>query len=300
MVDLWLKQRKVALQAEMWSDANSWLIDIQAAGGVPEISDWLIAIGAGLVFAVIANQKKWLTASGAVAGGVLATSIIALGGWAWALPGLSFFVLSSLLSRVDGHRVRRLEAVSEKGSRRDAAQVVANGGVAWVCLLGHALAPHPLWLWGYVGAFCAAAADTWATEVGTLLGGTPRLITTGKHVSTGTSGAVSMAGLLAAIAGALSVWGAGALVFESLSSIAAAVICTGAGFLGALVDTLLGATLQARYRDAHTGVTTERAHGESRPHSHVGGLRGFNNDRVNLVCTVAGAGVAVALAALLR
>ncbi len=254
------------------------------------------AFALGVLFGVSAYRLRWLSASGAVAGGAFGASIVALGGWRWAVPAVGFFVFSSLLSKLGRGRAARLAEVSEKGSRRDAGQVLANGGAAWLCLIGHALWPTGPWLWAYLGALGAAAADTWATEIGTLAGGTPRLVTTGRRVPAGTSGAVSAVGLLASGAGAAVVWALGAAVFAAVAEAGAAVVIVGSGVAGALVDSLLGATFQARYRDAHTGAPTERTTTGGQPNTLVRGLRLLNNDRVNLVCTLSGAGLALVLA----
>ena len=54
------------------------------------------------------------------------------------------------------------------------------------------------------GAIAAATADTWSTEIGTVLGGTPRhLITTGREVPPGTSGGVTIAGTLSGLTGSV-------------------------------------------------------------------------------------------------
>ena len=43
---------------------------------------------------------------------------------------LTFFILSSLLSRLGRSAKARYDLIFEKGSRRDHAQVLANGGIA--------------------------------------------------------------------------------------------------------------------------------------------------------------------------
>lgn len=258
----------------------------------------LVAVG----FAAAAYRARFLTLDGAVAAGGLAWSVLALGGAAWAVPGLTFFVLSSLLSRAGRRRKRAAEALAEKGGRRDAGQVYANGGVAWVLLVAHVFVPHDALYWGYAGAFAAAAADTWGTEIGTFVGGRTRLVWSGRPVPPGTSGGVSVAGTLGALAGA-------AAVFASLAPFAgpylgglgwgtAALLVVVGGFAAALLDSLAGATVQALYRDPAGRLTERRASG-SGPHPLVRGRRWITNDRVNLACTLGGALLAL-LGALVR
>lgn len=253
----------------------------------------LIAFGVGLLFAGLAYALRFLTLSGAIAAGGLGASLIALGGWAWTVPALAFFVLSSLLSKLGLKQKAGAEALSEKGSRRDVWQVLANGGVGWAVLLVHALDPNPIWYWGFLGAFAAATSDTWETEIGTLLLAKPRLVTTWRPVPSGTSGAVSWVGTLGGLLGAVVIWGLSVpLLTESYSvaSVLGGVAIVGGGLAASLVDSLLGATLQARFRDPVTGQETERTEGERL----VRGWRWLRNDAVNGLCTLTGALLAMA------
>ncbi len=259
------------------------LVGVAFLGGIGLMRS-LAGSAAGLLFAGATVRFRFLDRSGAVAGGVLAASILAFGGLAWVVPGGVFFLTSSLLSWMEGP-----EGVCLEKGGRNARQVFANGGVAWLLLLLYTIDPRPLWYAGHVGAFAAAAADTWATEIGTRRGGPPRLLTTWRRVPSGTSGAVTLTGTLAALAGSLTVslaaWpffeGGGLLVF----------VLTLSGFLAALADSLLGATLQARFVDPGTGEVSEtRGAGRSLHH----GLGWLDNDRVNLLNTFVGASLAMA------
>ena len=212
--------------------------------------------------------------------------LLALGGAAWAAPALVFFVLSSALSRAGRRRKRAAACLAAKGGRRDAAQVAANGGVAAAALAAWAVWPAPPLYGAFVGALAAAAADTWATEVGTLVGGPTRRLGVGAPVPPGTSGGVSLAGTLGTVAGAASV-ALAALPFGLAPALAAALAA--GGVAGAFADTALGATLQARYR-APDGRLTERHAADGRPLSLAAGRRWLGNDGVNAVCTAVGAG----------
>jgi uncharacterized membrane protein len=63
----------------------------------------------------------------------------------------------------------------------------------------------------------------------------------------------------------------------------------GSGFLASVLDSLLGATVQARYRDLSTGAETEQSFSVAGPNRLLRGWRWMNNDRVNLFATAAGA-----------
>ena len=181
------------------------------------------------------------------------------------------------------------------GGRRRALQVAANGGVAAVAaLLSRA---GPAWTAAFAGALAAAAADTWSTEIGGRSRVAPRLITTGAVVASGTSGGVTWLGTAGCAAGAAFIAAAAALL--GLVGAGAALAVAAGGIAGALADSLLGATLQVRYRCPACGAVGEKQrHGCDADGEPVSGLAWMTNDTVNLAATLIGAAVA-ALAVLL-
>ena len=67
-------------------------------------------------------------------------------------------------------------------------------------------------------------------------------------------------------------------------------IALAAGVAGSMVDSVLGATLQATYHCPRCNRQAEGSvHACGMPTQHVRGLRWFDNDRVNLVATGTGA-----------
>ena len=270
------------------------------AGAGALMPDWLVRVTAGLVaaaaIALAARRAGSLSTSGAAAATAVGTAAVAAG-WAWGALLVLYFVASSLLSHAGGtEKARRIESIVAKGGARDAIQVVANGGVFALCALcamaaggdaARALAA------GATGALAAAAADTWATEVGTLFGGTPRALLTLRRVPAGTSGAVSAAGTVAMIAGALFL----ALAARVLGLTDALAAVTLGGTAGAMADSLIGATLQERrWCDACARGTERRVHDCGAPTRLAGGLAVVDNDAVNLLATLVGATAAALLA----
>lgn len=264
----------------------------------PSLEVLVLAAVLAAGFAGGARRAGFLDRSGAAAGAALAFLVVGFGGWAWAVPSLIFFVLSSLLSRVGRRRKEASERRHAKGSVRDAGQVLANGGVGGVLLLLYALHPAELFYWGFLGAFAAAAADTWATELGQLSRARPRLLLVGPPVPKGTSGGISPVGLGAAAAGALAVAAGGGLAageaLPAASTAGGVLLVAASGWLGSVVDSLAGATLQAVYLDPSTQETTERSRGPGGAYPLVRGRPWLDNDGVNLLATAAGALAAMA------
>jgi uncharacterized protein (TIGR00297 family) len=249
------------------------------------INTWVLSSALGAGIAGLACWRRTLTLDGAFAAAGVGALTFALGGLPAAGALLAFFASSSALSRVGEAHKRSLPLAQAKGSERDARQVLANGGVAALCLV----VGRPR---GLVGALAAAGADTWATELGLLSNQRPRLITTLRPVPAGTSGGVTLQGLLASGGGALMVGLGYAALGGGWSSLRRAAV---AGLGGSLVDSLLGATLQATYWCPACDVLTEedvhaRCGGRSEPRA---GIAWMTNDTVNALATLSGAALAL-------
>jgi uncharacterized protein (TIGR00297 family) len=251
-----------------------------------------VAAVAALAVALAARRARALSASGAAAAALVGFLLFGLGGGRAALALLLFFVSSSALSRWRRREKERFDW--EKGGERDAGQVLANGGVAALAALLLFFFPRALWPEAaLLGALAAANADTWATEIGALSRVPPRLITTLRPAPLGASGAVSLRGTMAALAGALVV---AAVALWWRTGFAGFLAAGAGGFIGALVDSLLGATLQAQFRCPVCGRLTERrAHCAGGSGELARGLAFLGNDAVNFLATLAGAAASAAL-----
>ena len=263
----------------------------------------LTQLGVGFLLAALVSFLAWkaqaLSFSGAVAAGVLGTIIFGLGGLAWAILLLTFFISSSLLSKAFPSRKANIAEKFSKGARRDAGQVLANGGVAGVIVLLHAIFPGAYWIWAAFAASLAAVnADTWGTELGVLSPTTPRLITTLKPVVRGTSGGISLVGTIASLGGAMFIalpaalmWGGEFDISPDTDRVLHFGLVALSGFLGSLIDSVLGATVQCIYHCAVCDKETER-HPEHICGSRTTRLRGWrwlNNDWVNTFCALTAA-----------
>lgn len=267
-----------------------------------------------LLSCVIGGLAYWrhaLAGSGVLGATLIGTVVFGLGGWTWGGTLVAFFTSSSMLSHYRSAQKANLTENFAKGSRRDLGQTLANGGVALIIafIAGGTSRPAPLAL-AFYGALAAANADTWATELGVLAPSRPRLITTGSLVPTGTSGGVTALGLLAALAGATFI---GAVAFVLTQG--AALLTIGgwllrdwvllpatavSGFLGSLIDSLLGATLQAVYYCPDCAVETERrVHRCGRCTRRIRGLSWLDNDLVNLLASGSGAVIGAVIGALI-
>ncbi|AHC15929.1 DUF92 domain-containing protein [Salinispira pacifica] len=263
------------------------------------------AVAANLLLAYTAYRKGSVDGSGAAAGFGLGFAIYLGGGIsAWFVLGL-FFVSSSLLSRLGKVQKTLLEKIHDKGSIRDAWQAGANAAPAAACMLGFAATGSPMFAAGFLGSMACAASDTWASELGVLSGARPRSIISWKPLQKGQSGAVSIPGTLASAAGA------GTIALGSVPLLyllpggflwkAIALPAAVSGFAGSLIDSVLGATVQALYEDSHGNYTEKRyetLYSENRGDIRIAtrlvkGYSWITNDMVNIISNAASSLLAI-------
>ncbi|MBN1301686.1 MAG: DUF92 domain-containing protein [Melioribacteraceae bacterium] len=242
---------------------------------------------AAAVIALVSYRVKFLTLNGSIATFLLAGFIFGLGGWKWSIPILSFFILSSILSKIRKQVHAEIEGYFEKSGVRDYLQVFANGGLGGILVVVNFFYPEELFYAMYLASLAAVCADTWATEIGTLKKTSTYNILNFKKVEQGVSGGISVAGTLGAFAGALTIYLSGILwiethIFENLIF----VLLAGVG--GSLFDSLLGATIQVQYICASCERLTEKTEHCNVTSRYYRGLTWMNNDTVNLFASFAG------------
>jgi uncharacterized protein (TIGR00297 family) len=210
------------------------------------------ALGIGLGLALLVWLARAATPAAALTGAVI-TTVLSLaplsppgGPFHSALPPLLALFLLTFSATKFGRRKKEQLGVAEDKRGRKAAQVAANLGVAG---LGAAAALSlalrgPLCAVVVTAALAEATADTLASELGEVLGGAPRLLTSFGRVAPGTDGAVSVAGTLAGAGGAVVV--VLTAVFTLRLSPGSALCAGLAAIAGLFVDSLLGATAERR------------------------------------------------------
>ena len=202
-------------------------------------------------------------------------------GWPGGLVLLAFFAPSSALSRLWPAPGAPAEG---KDDRRDAWQVLANGGPP--ALLAVVALPGGGALFVLAAGLAAAAADTWATTVGAHSRTPPRHLLTGRSVPPGTSGGITMLGTCGGAAGGALVAAASLPFLGGHATLVAFML----GTSGMMLDSALGAGLQGKFRCGTCDATSElRIHRCGRPTIHTGGLTWLTNDGVNALATTAAA-----------
>ncbi len=236
------------------------------------------------ILAVISISLKFLTFDGSVVMFLVGVLIFSIGGVKWGFPIITFFITSSILTKlVKG------KSVVKSGEARDSIQVLANGGLPALFVLLNYLTPWKYWYVLYIVSLAVVNSDTWSTEIGTLSKFMPRSIINWKELPKGSSGAVSICGSLGGFIGSfliasfLLIYGFNFKLF---------FIAGFAGFLGNIIDSLLGATVEVQYLcrncggifdiDTHCGEKLE----------YLRGIKWFGNNMVNFTASLLGSIIA--------
>ncbi|MBW4665483.1 MAG: TIGR00297 family protein [Chroococcus sp. CMT-3BRIN-NPC107] len=212
------------------------------------LNPWLIAVVLNTVLLTIAliAPKKLLTNAGLFHGWILGVLIWGSLGWQGYIVVLFYFLVGSGVTRI-GLAQKEAEGIAEKRSgARGPENVWGSALTAALCAVGVVLGASitPLLLLGYVASFSTKLSDTCASEVGKAYGKRTYLITTLQAVPRGTEGAVSLEGTIAGIVGSIAIaivgWGVGLIDVSGL------VFCVIAAFIATNIESVIGATLQAK------------------------------------------------------
>jgi uncharacterized protein (TIGR00297 family) len=225
----------------------------------------LVALAVNTACAAAAWFSRALRPSGVIVAWLLGVSTWLAFGWP-AFSVLLAFLLLGLAATFLGYRRKLRAGTAEgRGGRRGGGEVFGKGGVllllavhaiAFALARGIDVARFPAWGWVVTAVLAGATADTLATEVGGWLGRRPFTLTPFRAAAPGTPGAVSLPGLLAALAGAGVITGLGA-AFGLLGRQAGALValCAGSATLAAVAESMLPAFGEASHLGKNLAVT---------------------------------------------
>ncbi|THX16808.1 hypothetical protein D6D13_01142 [Aureobasidium pullulans] len=279
----------------------------------------------GIITALVVYSaaKNKLTPAG-IAAAIVTAGIHMLHPWGVFFNLLvGFFIAGTVGTKINHSQKATLTQSATGGvggeGARNYAQVLANSGTASVLILWHLYASQyetnlktfgltDVIPFGIAASYAAAAADTLSSELGILSPTSPVLITAPwRSVPRGTNGGVTITGLLAGLAGSVFI---SSLAYFTLPYSGTAwtgdakfmfwVTLTAAGFSGTLLDSLLGALVQATVEDKSSGRVVEGDNGKRVKVTQGGsrvqrGMDLLNNNGVNfaMAATVAAVGMGV-------
>jgi uncharacterized protein (TIGR00297 family) len=226
-------------------------------------------------------RLKSLTVTGAAAAFVVGLAVY----FGFALSGLAllgiFFISSSFWSKYKSAKKTQLEEKLAKGTTRDWRQVFANGGTASLLGIIYSFDGSSIWIVAFAVAISSANSDTWASEIGSLSRNNPIDIRTFTRIDKGTSGAISLLGSFAALAGSMmiAIFSFWFFEFNLMDSIIIFIF----GFIGNVIDTIIGAFYQQKFHCQSCGIETEKKVHCGQPTIRIKGITYVDNDMVNFL-----------------
>jgi uncharacterized protein (TIGR00297 family) len=285
----------------------------------------VVAFTVASTLALHGLKKHSLSSSGSAAAWIVGF-ISLVTSYRFGVLLLMFYYSSSKLTKLKEDVKASLEDDHRPGGQRNWIQVLANSllssllAIVYLVYIGEdqeinfqsasSIGNEPMinlfgLTWGksylasqlacmYIAHFGTANGDTWASEVGILAPSQPRLVTSlfMRVVPAGTNGGMSLHGTVASVLGGgfigLLHWLMSFVVYNHSGSPQLPVILYGcfSGFFGSLLDSCLGATLQASYFDKEKkkivkNLTAEQA--QASTVTLICGVDVLSNEAVNFV-----------------
>lgn len=245
-------------------------------------------------FALAAVMLKTIDGKGFLASVAVGFSITYGGGASWFIMVAVFFALGVIFTLFKYGYKRKMGTAQEKGGARSWPNILANGGAASTFALLNLFRANLVFSVLFLGAISAAAADTVATELGLLSHGNPRLITNlSMKVPPGTSGGVTLLGIMGAIFASFVIGTMAYLLGVGPTQLAVIPISVIGGFIGASFDSLLGAEVQRKGFCSICLKPTEALRHCGEGSQMSGGIKWVENNVVNFLATGAGAAAAL-------
>ena len=247
---------------------------------VPTAAEYLIPILATPFVILLVLRRRALTRDGIAAALFLDLAVsVSLGNFGF-LTLLFFFAVAVLLDHIKKEKKEKiLSAREEKGTRRDAFQVLANAMLPVSSAVFFFLTQKPMFLLPFVAGMAEALADTAASSVGVLSSSAFDLFRM-RRCERGISGGMSWLGTGMALLSsfALSFF---TCLFGQITPFAA-LIAALLAFLGSVFDSFLGSLFQVKYRCVVCRRLTEKRECHGMKTERARGIPFLDNDLVNL------------------
>lgn len=236
----------------------------------------ILSIVLVLIFSCI---KKQLTLFATITAVFVGLVLYFCGGWLLLTALYVFFISSVIVSSIKkNYKKENLLKIHKKAGKRDSIQVFANSLIAVIFSIIYSITGNQVFLIASLIAFACYNADTWASELGIISKKTPRFILGFKQVQKGVSGGVTTFGILSSLVGA-SLIAILCFIFNIEQSHLAFLVIILFGFLGAIIDSILGQLFQALYYDETIQKYTERKDNNKK----IKGYDIVTNDIVNFI-----------------
>lgn len=158
--------------------------------------------------------------------------------------GLTSFII--LVVVFLGSIITKIFKKEKKKQSRNIIQIICNVGIPTLSIIIYGLTRNNIYLLIYASVMSESLADTLASDIGKLSKKEPVNILTWKRSKKGLSGNISMLGLFSSLIGAILI---GMIYYIGLEdNLISFIIIVLSGFLGSIIDSILGASIQVKYR----------------------------------------------------
>ncbi len=214
---------------------------------ISSINEIIVPVLILCTIGVFAYKAKVVRGSGLWSGFLIGFTVWIFAGWRYFVISLTFFVLAGMATKYKYEQKKRRGVAEAKKGARGYGNVFGNGLVAMICAVLEGMYGGGYYLAGFLGAMASATSDTAGGEIGRLSKTPPVLITTFESVEPGTEGGITVLGEAAelGIAGVIGLlaWILG-LKSSNFYGLKLFLGIAAAGFIGANVDSVLGATCE--------------------------------------------------------
>ena len=262
-----------------WRGSDNFFLPIFTVGWIqlvlqsPFLGSWIGMLAGGIVVLLLAwfvRSRNWLDQTGSLAALWIAAILWMSGGW----KALSAPVFLLVVGSVTGKLIRPNHA-SEK---RTAQQVFSNGLIGVVLYMLYGITGEFHWLLLAWSSFAVSVCDTISSEVGVAVGGRTYNALTLRKMAPGLSGGISLAGTAGGLAALLLL----VLFLGGILPVSPIQLLwvLGTGFIGMLVDSILGSKWQALWMQ---GEAWSEVSSDSPQEVLVKGLPWLDNHWVNFL-----------------
>lgn len=236
-----------------------------------------------MILAVIVSSKKLLTPKG-VLGAYCIGSLAGLFGQMQGIIALYVFFLIAIAEEILLSHIKKSK--KEILEQRNCFQILANSIVAMFVLSCYWRSKDTLYLYVYYVAFSECLSDTTASCFGKFWGKRTISITTLQPIQKGLSGGISLPGCIFGAIAAVILPFFVLIDKKVLLNPKVLMLCGIIGFVGMLIDSVLGDLLQAKYRCNTCGKITENRCCCKAKGTLIHGIAWVDNNVVNLLSTV--------------
>ena len=262
-----------------WRGSDNFFLPIFTVGWIqlvlqsPYLGSWIGVVVGGVIVILLAwfvRSRNWLDQAGSLAALWIAAILWMSGGW----KALSAPVFLLVVGSVTGKLIRPNHA-SEK---RTAQQVFSNGLIGVVLYMLYGMTGQFHWLLLAWSSFAISVCDTISSEVGVAVGGRTYNAVTLRSMQPGLSGGISLAGTAGGLAALLLL----VLFLGGILPVSPIQLLwvLGTGFIGMLVDSILGSKWQALWMQ---GEAWSEVSSDSPQEVLVKGLPWLDNHWVNFL-----------------